>query len=797
MFNKHSLVRFFIFIAILIPTTIFSSEIIIHGKIVDSNNNPIHKANIYSINVGTESDEDGSFLLTFEGNQVITISHIGFSTVSFLSDDVPFPVILNSTFINGKEIVVNAGLKSQTLQNTPASISLINNSELRRKSDSHFQHIIDNIPNLNYASGTSRPRYFQIRGIGERSQYVGEGAPNYSVGFMVDGIDFSGIGMTGMLFDTEQVEVFKGPQSSIYGPNAMAGLINISTANPTFFETGQALLSLGVDNQKTMGFAVGAPILYNVAFRLAWQKHTQDGFRDNVYRNISNSNKKDELFLRTKLNWLVSKDINIQFLHFNASLNNGYDAWAVDNNEDFITYSDEQGMDSQTSIANSIKINYNSNGVSALYQLTKSNNEMEHSYDGDWANNDYWLLVPYNFDPYITWWEYSFYDKTIRKRENFSHTFKVSYDFSSNIQITTGIHFDKINENDTAEGWLFGGEATSLKSNFDIYNRSIYSQANFAVSEKFNITFNLRSEHNTTKYSSTGENWDWDIYGLVPIPDISENINHSFSGGKLSFIYDLNKSSTIFTSFSKGYKAGGINQNPYLSEIGRFYGPEYSNNFEFGIKYNSDFISTNLTQFYMKRTNQQVQVSSQQEDGNPNSFYYFTSNATSGINIGLELDSKVNVTDKFIIRNSLGLLYTHVDEYEFWEDEEIETTLGNREQAMAPLYNYSIAFRYTHPTGKYADIEFVGKDEYYFSDSHNQKSDAYELINFSTGITKNNWIISFWGKNITDVRYATRGFYFGNEPIWNEDSQDHDYPDKLYVSYGDPMQYGITLKYQF
>ena len=77
-----------------------------------------------------------------------------------------------------------------------------------------FQNAIDQIPNLNFSGGTSRPRYFQIRGIGERSQYFGEGSPNHSVGYEVDGIDLSGIGMVGSTIDINQIEISRGPQTT-------------------------------------------------------------------------------------------------------------------------------------------------------------------------------------------------------------------------------------------------------------------------------------------------------------------------------------------------------------------------------------------------------------------------------------------------------------------------------------------------------------------------------------------------------------------------------------------------------
>ena len=786
------------FIIPLLITNLLGNTITVSGKVLDKNNNPISGVNIYSDTAGAVSQSDGSFFIKVDNTSLVTFSHIGYNDISIFGNTITDTTYMKSMMINGKEITVQAELGSQNLFNTLSSITILNNRELEFKNKNHFQNLVDLIPNLNYAGGTSRPRYFQIRGIGERSQYVGESAPNFSVGFMVDGIDYSGIGMAGMLFDVQQVEVFKGPQSFIYGSNAIAGLINITSTMPTPYITGESVISIGSDNQKSTGFAVGGPISDKLLFRFAIQKHNQNGFRENVYKNLTNTNNRDELYAKAKLNWKILPIVNLHFLSFNSNLNNGYDAWAVDNNKDYITYSDQKGIDSQKSFSNSIKLNCTDFfGVNAFYQYTISTNKMEHSYDGDWANNNYWIEFPYNFNPDSTFWEYSFFDKTVRNRNRETHEIRVSSDKTSPLSWIVGFYSSQTYESDDATGWIFGGDATSLSTSFDIINTAIYAQSSYRISNNLNVILNIRTEDNYTAYFSDGLNWDWDVNDFVAIPQVSEEIQHSYSGGKLAIVYTINNSTNLFSSISKGYKTGGINQNPKLSESNRFFDPEFNTNIEAGIKFISDKIVANVNLFSMNRSNQQVQISSQQEEGNPNSFYFYTSNATTGTNKGLEFDSGIKLTNELILTSSLGLLNTHIETYEFWTDDTTISILGNRDQAMAPLYNFSLGAKYEHSSGLFLDFNFTGKDSYYYSDSHDQKSNAYQLLNLTAGYSKTSWSISIWGHNILDTRYAIRGFYFGNEPIWNEELQNHEYPNKLYVSYGDPRHYGLTIKYHF
>jgi iron complex outermembrane receptor protein len=179
------------------------------------------------------------------------------------------------------EIVVTAGLRSVALADAPQSVTVLDAATLQAAGVQHFEDVLGQIPNLNWTSGTSRPRFFQLRGIGEVEQY--QGAPNPSVGFLIDDIDFSGVGMPATLFDTQQIEVLRGPQGTAYGANALAGLISVHTTDPgTEFELNSEITGATYDT-RAVGLSVGDGFADGQAgWRLVAQQYLSDGFRHNA-----------------------------------------------------------------------------------------------------------------------------------------------------------------------------------------------------------------------------------------------------------------------------------------------------------------------------------------------------------------------------------------------------------------------------------------------------------------------------------------------------------------------------------
>ena len=214
----------YIFLLTIICTATLSGSVKVNGTVVDkSDQSPISDANVTAGGEGTVTDKYGKFQIHTD-SKVLFIDHIGYDKVSIQVAD-SLHIEMFRSILKNEEIIVLSSFKDEPLINSNSSISILNHDDIKYLNQNHFQNIINYIPNLNFAGGTSRPRYFQIRGVGERSQYFGEGSPNFSISYTLDDIDLSGVGMIGGLNDIRQVEVSKGPQSTIFGNNALGGSI--------------------------------------------------------------------------------------------------------------------------------------------------------------------------------------------------------------------------------------------------------------------------------------------------------------------------------------------------------------------------------------------------------------------------------------------------------------------------------------------------------------------------------------------------------------------------------------------
>ena len=130
-----------------------------------------------------------------------------------------------------EEIIVTANFRDINLLDTASSVTVITADSIDQRQAKHLEQLLNLAPNINFSSGASRGRFIQIRGIGERSQFIEPLNP--SVGVIIDGIDFTGIAGAATTMDIDQVEILRGPQGTLFGRNTIGGVISINRSKPT------------------------------------------------------------------------------------------------------------------------------------------------------------------------------------------------------------------------------------------------------------------------------------------------------------------------------------------------------------------------------------------------------------------------------------------------------------------------------------------------------------------------------------------------------------------------------------
>lgn len=685
---------------------------------------------------------------------------------------------------NDMEImVVTADFRSASLEKMPSSITVIDAQQIQDESAQHFEDVMNSIANFNWSGGSSRPKYFQIRGVGEQEQY--QGAPNSSVGYIVDDIDLSGIGMVSSMYDLQQVEVLRGPQGTRYGANALAGLIYLKSNDPTdVFEHG-AEVSLGNDDLQTFsGFSSG-PLSDSgkLLYRVALQQHQQNGYRDNLYLNKEDTNGRDEFTGRAKLRWYATDDLQLDLTLLHADFDNGYDVWSL-TNDPTNTLSDQPGVDSQRTTGAGFKATYSGAEPFELTSLTSfANTDHHYSYDGDWANPEYWASKQCEEGGNVSPCQYDyFWDKT-GQRKTLSQEFRLSSTdqgriFADSTDWLIGVYAMNLKEDNQLYSEYNTWPDQVLDSEYEATNYAVFGQLDTDLGADYALSMGLRVERRNSHYSDTNnDNFD---------------PSETMWGGHIALSKVLNESHNVYARVARGYKAGGFNMTlPVELNDKKEFDTETLYNYEIGLKSHwfEGLIDTNLALFYMDRQDQQV-AASQQDPNKPQRFILYTENAGSSNNYGAELDATWYATDNLQFYSSLGWLQTAYGNYQYQDKYGTDVDLTGRDLAHSPHLTYSLGGTYRANSGWFANLNMSGKSEFYYSDSNDSRSEPYTVVNARLGYEASAWSAYLWGRNLFDEEYGVRGFYFGNEP-------DNGWAEKQYIRYGDPRQIGVTLNVKF
>tara|TARA_S200000501_G_scaffold187567_1_gene176425 strand:- start:3221 stop:5371 length:2151 start_codon:yes stop_codon:yes gene_type:complete len=703
------------------------------------------------------------------------------------------------------EIIVTASFNDVDSYSLSSSVSVITENDIFRRNANHLEDLLFLAPNINYSTGASRGKFYQVRGIGERSEFTEP--VNYSVGVIIDGIDFTGIALGASTFDINQVEILRGPQGTLYGANALAGLINIVSNNPTEDFYSEVSGSISEFGGKDIGIVISDSNNKNFGYRLGIKNSKSDGFIKNIYLNQSDTNNIDETITRAKF----TKNFDTTELTLNifyADIDNGYDAFSLDNTR--VTYSDEPGYDRQKTNAASVKFEKTLKNDDVIELLGSfADSELDYAYDEDWSNTGICDGTPcdtklFGFD----WW-YSSFDSF--NRDNQNNTIDLRY--ISNSKNTNWVIGFYNRDQDINLIRKYTYLENDFKSSFDTRNSAIYGQLTNNFTNNIKLEAGLRFEERKANYIDNNGPTPEGFFCIAIYPkpesclfDNNYSRSENFWGGKVSLQGELNENLMIYALLSRGYKPGGVNIEGTINKQNLNYDSETMWNYELGLKANNQdktvFLQTSI--FYQDRDDVQTKqslvtsIESGIEGGDcPCSFSDYIGNAASGSNYGIELELLLIPNNKLEIFSSLGILETEFKNFISYSHINADPSngigydLSGREQSHAPKYHFNLSLNYNLSEYLFLNLNFEAKDEFYFSDRHNSKSDHYNLFNFVIGYKKDSYEINFYGKNITDKDFQTRGFgSFGNDPR-------KFYITEQYSQYATPRIFGINGKKTF
>jgi len=765
----------------------------ITGVVQNEKGNPIDGATISILNnsMQTISNQKGYFSFDELKNSKYTLSikSLGYAEISkeininainnSKSTAIKFILIASTNQLD--EVVVTAEKKEELLQKIPASITALNAKQINAFGLWNTKEITGIIPNLYSADPGDNRDVNSVRGIATSSY-------DPTVATYIDGVNqFSLDTYIPTLFDVERIEVLRGPQGTLYGRNAMGGVINIITKQPNNASSGFADISVGNYNQQRITAGFKTPLIKDkLFFGASILSNKRDGYYTNEFTQSSYDNQ-NGLSGNYFLKYIVSScwDINLNFKHL-ANENQGpfplvFGTEEALNNPYRLNQNSITTMKDKTSNS-SLTIRYTGSGFNFSSQTAYQQNYRYYTnpIDGDFSPIDAISVI----NNYGSKWN---------NNKVLTQDFKFTSAPSSNSKLKwTAGAFLFYQDAPVKQATRFGIDANLMMigdSLFSIINTSttlkkgfaIYGQATYALSDKLNMSFGLRNDYENQTQSILGE------YQRDPSPELytttSDTLgrtNFNALSPKLSLDYQVNNNSLWYGSYSKGFRAGGL--SPLSSDPSQpplvGYLPEYSNNFETGIKNNwlSNKLILNIALFYTKVTDAQV-PSLILPDA-----ITITKNTGQLSSKGVEAELMFIPTKGVLLQYSFGATSASYDKLEI-ASQGASVNLAGKRPIFTPSSTSLLAAQYSFPISSELQILLRGEWKYigttYFDLANSIQQSPYHLLNAKLGIEYKKTALSFWAKNLAGAKYISYGYDFGA------------------VHLGDPAIFGTSFSYKF
>ncbi len=719
--------------------------------------------------------------------------------------------IQDSLTVNLDEVSVTALKRMSAFRDDPAAATLITSKELDRLGIMSIKGISDVVPNFFMADYGSRiTSSIYVRGIGARMDQPSVGLNVDNVPYMnKDAYDFD-------LADISSIEMLRGPQSTLYGRNTMAGVINVTTLSPMRYQGWRVMLE-GSSRRRLKG-TLGWYHKFsdNIGFSITGSASAAKGEFKNEY-NGKYLDWERNFGLRSKLQWRISPEWNFQNTISAGYLHQG--GYPYEYKETGTISFNDTCFYKRFTLTDGLSARYSGDKftVTSITSVQHINDNM--TLDQDFLPMDYFTLTQKKNEIALT------EDIVVRNAAGDSpynwlgglFAFYKHLDMHAPVTFKdTGIaELIESHRNESNPGYPIAWDSRSFLLNSDFilptWGISAYHESEINLGN-WHLTGGLRLdyEHAALRYHSfcdTGYSIyrykdgvsDFERRVEIDIDDRGDLERHYLTVlPKIAAVYNLEDGlGNLYAKISKGYKAGGFNTQMFsdvlqqrlmtIMGLGSLYDvndivgykPEKSWNYEIGAHLNlfSNDLTLDFAAFYIDCTDQQLTMFP-----NGDTTGRMMTNAGKTRSFGGEVSLNWKIDESLMLNGSYG--YTNAKFRDFFNG--VKNFKG-KALPYAPQNTLFLQAVWNKPISASGwtlslDANFRGVGKIYWNEDNTERQNFYGLVGAGASMSNDIISIQVWGKNLTDTRYHT--FYFlsmGN----------------AFFQRGRGIEAGLTMRYVF
>lgn len=700
------------------------------------------------------------------------------------------------------DIVVTAQKRATSLQKTPLSVTALGSDFVEQARVYAASDITKYVPNVQFReAATTAERNFVIRGIGTATSSVGvEG----SVGVVVDNVVLGreGAGVSGFS-DIERIEVLRGPQGTLFGKNASAGVINIITRKPSLTTfSGQAQASYGNANAYRVSGYVNGPIADGLGVHLSAFASGNDGFERSVIDG-KRVNGPQQYGVRAKLLYQLSDALSVELLGDYGKANGHCCQWSLDK---VVPGTLQDVLVRQTGLAA-----IGPKSRQTYFEITPQDNSSQGGISGEinWIVGEHTLT---SITAYREWHQDDLVNpdylpgiiyvlntsRNIRRQHQTSEELRLASPSGERLTYVFGLFYfgQKIDLSNDRRGFgLYGVSPqntviTLVPQNPDLASRSLasdstqsyaaFGDATFKATDKLSALLGLRYSYETksasfSRFTLPGAPGFHPGFppGSFTIDDMKD---HGFTY-RVGLQYDWTDSIMTFATYSTGHKGKGVDLNAGLvlavagvpvPASAHAVKAENVRNFEAGIRSTlfDRKLQLNLTGFTTIFKNYQGTAFV------PAAVVQALQSVPEIKNDGVELEAIISPMRYVRISGNAAYLNSRYTDFANAPCYVLQTAalgcvggvqnLKGAQVPRAPKYSYSLGLTYEPKisgrlTATFA-ANYAWQDSITFGidDDPNQRIKGYGTLDLSVGVrtADRKYEATLWGKNVLDKQYV-------------------------------------------